>query len=359
MATIMMAGGGSGGHVVPLVAVARELASRGHQCIFVGTRNGFEAKLVPPAGFPLEFIEIGGLKRVGLTRTVRTLVQLPLSVRKVFRLLAEHRPSAVFSMGGYAAGPVVLAALAKRIPLIVMEPNAMPGITNRQIGRFVTRALLSFPEAARFFPRGKSEVTGLPVRAEFFAIPPKPREATAQRSDHRRKPGIAHAQSSRRRKLALLPRESNAGAIDPPDRLGSARSLASKFAEAGIDGEVVPFIDDDAFRIRASRPGGLSGRSRHGRGTGSGGKAVHSGSASHSRRSASAPQCRSVRQAGAARLVLDAQMDGGRFFEEVARLQPQPGVLKHMGEQARTFAHPGAARRAADVVEESIASLRH
>ena len=165
-----MAGGGTGGHVVPLLAVARELKARGHQCVFIGTRTGFEAKMVPAAGFPLDFIEIGGLKRVGAVRTIRTLVQLPLSVLKVLGMLNRHQPAAVFSLGGYAAGPVVLATLRKRLPLVVMEPNAMPGLTNRQIGRFVSRALLSFPEAARFFPKGKSEITGLPVRTEFFAI---------------------------------------------------------------------------------------------------------------------------------------------------------------------------------------------
>src|SRR5260370_28417815 len=174
MATIVMAGGGSGGHVVPLLAVARELRARGHHCIFIGTRAGFEAKLVPPAGFPLEYIQIGGLKRVGALRTVQTLGQLPLSVLRVRGMLKANSPSAVFSIGGYAAGPVVLAALWKRLPVVVMEPNAMPGLTNRQIGRFVWRALLNFPEAARFFPQRRSEITSLPVRSEFFAIPPKP-----------------------------------------------------------------------------------------------------------------------------------------------------------------------------------------
>src|SRR5581483_12366018 len=108
MATIVMAGGGTGGHVVPLLAVARELKQRGHEPVFIGTRTGFEAKLVPPSGFVLEFIEIGGLKRVGLIKTFRTLMQLPLSVRTVLSLFKKYSPAAVFSMGGYAAGPVVL-----------------------------------------------------------------------------------------------------------------------------------------------------------------------------------------------------------------------------------------------------------
>src|SRR6202049_4953855 len=176
MATIVMAGGGTGGHVVPLLAVARELKARGHQCVFIGTRTGFEAKMVPAAGFSLEFIEIGGLERVGARRRIRALSKIPLRGLTVIQMLNKHQPSAVFSLGGYAAGPVVLAALRKRLPLVVMEPNAMPGLTNRQVGRFVTRALLSFAEAARFFPAGKSEVTGLPVRSEFFGIAVKARE---------------------------------------------------------------------------------------------------------------------------------------------------------------------------------------
>src|SRR5271154_1984646 len=244
MATIMMAGGGTGGHVVPLLAVARELASRGHTCVFVGTRTGFEAKLVPAAGFPLEYIDIGGLKRVGLIRTVRTLSQLPISVGKVFRLLGERRPSAVFSMGGYAAGPVVLAALWERLPLVVMEPNAMPGVTNRKIGRFVTRALLSFQDAGRFFPPGKFEVTGLPVRPEFFAIAPKPREAAmtilitggsqGSRTLNQAAEGSWRYFRENRMPVRLI------------HQTGAAvyEAIAKRFADAGVDGRVVPFIDD-------------------------------------------------------------------------------------------------------------------
>src|ERR1700716_3311559 len=119
-----MAGGGTGGHVIPAVAVARELAQRGHQPVFVGTRNGFEGKLVPAAGFPIEWIEIGGLKRVGTRRTLRTIRPLPLGGRRVLQIVDRYRPSAIFSMGGYVAGPVVLAGWWRRLPIVVMEPNA-------------------------------------------------------------------------------------------------------------------------------------------------------------------------------------------------------------------------------------------
>ncbi len=354
MATIVMAGGGTGGHVVPLLAVAKELKARGHEIIFIGTRTGFEAKLVPAAGFPLEFIEIGGLKRVGLARTLRTLAQLPLSIRNVLRLFAQYRPSAIFSLGGYAAGPVVLAALCKRLPLIVMEPNAMPGLTNRQVGRFVNRALLSFPDASRFFPPGKSEVTGLPVRAEFFGIPPKPRDAkltvliTGGSQGSRTLNEAARGSWSYFREAKFPVRFIHQTGTAAHDK------LAAKFAESEMEGEVVPFIEDmpDAFR-RADLVVCRAGAGAVAELAAAGKPAIlvplPTAADEHQLRNAEA-----LEKAGAAVLVLDKDMDGGRFFEEVAKLQAQPELLRRMGERARTLAHPDAAIRAADVVESTI-----
>src|SRR5580698_704972 len=124
--TFVMAGGGTGGHVIPALAVARALRARGHAVRFIGTRRGMEAKLVPPENFPIEWIEIGGLKRVGLRQTLATLADLPSSIWQAARMLKNAHPAAVFSMGGYVAGPVLLAALWKNLPVVVMEPNAVP-----------------------------------------------------------------------------------------------------------------------------------------------------------------------------------------------------------------------------------------
>ena len=110
-----------------------------------------------------------------LRQTVATLGRLPIATVCSDRCVRDA--SAVFSMGGYVAGPPVLAAILRRVPVVVMEPNAVPGFTNRSISRLVARALVSFPETAAFFPRGRTEVTGLPVREEFFHIQPKPRGA--------------------------------------------------------------------------------------------------------------------------------------------------------------------------------------
>jgi UDP-N-acetylglucosamine--N-acetylmuramyl-(pentapeptide) pyrophosphoryl-undecaprenol N-acetylglucosamine transferase len=339
---------------MPLLAVARELTERGHQSVFIGTRTGFEAKLVPPAGFPLEFIEIGGLNRVGMLRKLRTLAQLPFSVRRSVQLLAKHQASAVFSLGGYAAGPVVMAALSRRLPLIVMEPNAMPGLTNRQIGRFVNRALLSFSDAARFFPPGKSEITGLPVRPEFFRIVPKPRDAWLTILV------TGGSQGSRTLNEAALGSWSYFREAHFPVRFihqtGTAAYLAlsQKLAESGIDGEVAPFIEDmpSAF-ARADLVICRAGAGAVAELAASGKPSIlvpfpHS-TDQHQLRNAEAFQ-----KAGASVLVLDRDMDGGRLFEEVEKLRSRPEMLQRMGERARTFAHPDAARRAAGVLETVI-----
>src|SRR5688500_15899387 len=118
----LMVGGGTGGHVNPALAVARELRDRGNQPCSARTRSGCEARLVPESGFPIEWIRIGGFNRVGILRRLETLAQLPFSIVKVHRMIGRKRPAAVFSMGGYVAGPVMLAAWLRRVPMILMEP---------------------------------------------------------------------------------------------------------------------------------------------------------------------------------------------------------------------------------------------
>lgn len=348
----MMAGGGTGGHVMPALAVARELRRRGHAAVFVGTRAGLEARLVPREGFSLEFIEIGRLKRVGALEVARTLLELPWRVVQAAGLVRRLRPAAVFSMGGFAAGPVALAACLLRLPLVVMEPNAMPGITNRRLGRCLTRALVSFPEAGRYFPEGRWEVTGLPVREEFFAIPPKPREAVLT--------VLLTGGSQGSRRLNEAARESwplFAGGPLPVrfiHQTGPAAypELAAAFAATGLEGELVPFLDDmpGAF-ARSDLVVCRSGAGAVAELAAAGKPAIlvpfPYAADDHQLRNAEA-----FAAAGAARLVLDREMTGRRLFEEVMSLASEPGRLERMGQAARKLARPGAARRAADILEE-------
>lgn len=347
-----MAGGGTGGHVIPALAVAEELRRHGDQVLFVGTRTGMEAKLVPAAGFPLEWIEIGGLKRVGLRQTLRTLVQLPLSVWHASSLMSRVRPHGVFSMGGFVAGPVMLAAWLRRIPIVVMEPNALPGFTNRWGARLVRRALLSFPEAARFFPTGRTELTGLPVRREFFQLPAKPPSQPLT--------VLITGGSRGSRTLNRAARESwpffreNGPPVRILHQTGTAEysEYATAFAASGMEGEIMPFIQD--------MPGAFARADllvcRAGAGAvaelGAAGKPAILVPFPFAADQHQLHNAQAMERAGAALLLRDAEMSGERLWEEVRKLAESPARIAAMGEAARQFGRPGAAQRAAEVLWE-------
>jgi len=348
----LFAGGGTGGHVIPALAVARELRQRGHSAFFVGTAHGLEAKLVPRENFPLELIEIGGLKRVGLRQTAATLFQLPISTIHAGRLLESHRVAAVFSMGGYVAGPPVIAALIRQVPVVVMEPNAVPGFTNRRIAMFASRALISFPETVRYFRYGRTEVTGLPVREEFFALPPKPRGEKFTVLITGGSQGSRTLNQAARQSWPLLRQAGLPVRMIHQSGPAACEELRAAFAESGMDGELVPFIPDmPAAFAQASLVVCRSGAGAVAELAAAGKPSILSpfpfAADQHQLRNAEA-----FARAGAARLVRDNEMNGQRLFETIAELAGEPAALERMGVAARGLAHPGAARRAAEVLEE-------
>jgi UDP-N-acetylglucosamine--N-acetylmuramyl-(pentapeptide) pyrophosphoryl-undecaprenol N-acetylglucosamine transferase len=344
-----MAGGGTGGHVIPALAVARELRSRGHLPVFIGTERGMEGKLVPAEGFELRKIQIGGLNRVGLRQKIVTLARLPLVTLGSIR---DVRPAAaVFSMGGYVAGPPVIAALLSRTPLVVMEPNAVPGFTNRAIGRWVARALVSFPEAGRYFRPGRTEVTGLPVREEFFRIQPKPKGAVLNVLITGGSQGSRTLNQAARQSWPLFRGAGFPVRIVHQTGASGFEDIRDAFAHTGLDGEVTRFITDMPAAFAAADLVVC----RSGAGTVS--ELAAAGRASvlvpfpfaaddHQTRNAEA-----MERGGAARLVRDAEMNGEQLYAIVRDLA-DGGALERMGEAARRFAKPGAAARAADILEE-------
>ncbi|HEX7772992.1 MAG TPA: UDP-N-acetylglucosamine--N-acetylmuramyl-(pentapeptide) pyrophosphoryl-undecaprenol N-acetylglucosamine transferase, partial [Pyrinomonadaceae bacterium] len=174
---VMIAAGGTGGHIYPGIAVAQEIMRRdaSSSVRFVGTARGLETRLVPQAGFELSLIESAGLKNVSLGARMKGVALLPKSFISARKLMRQFQPDVVVGAGGYVSGPVVLTAALTKRPTLVMESNALPGWTNRVLARFVDRAAVSFEQALPYF-RGKAKVTGNPVRREFFEIPPKRRE---------------------------------------------------------------------------------------------------------------------------------------------------------------------------------------
>jgi len=351
--TFLMAGGGTGGHVIPAVAVAHELSKRGHRAVFVGTRRGFEARLVPAAGFPIEWIEIGGLMSVGFRRTLRTFAQLPAACLRAGRYLRQHRAAAVFSMGGYVAGPVMLAAWLRSVPMILMEPNAMPGLTNRRMGRFVRRALLGFEDTARWFPPGKTVLTGLPVRAGFYEVPPKPPGHTLTVLITGGSRGSRTLNNARGQLLPLV--KSSGFPLKVMHQCGNEayEGLKREFEVSGAPGSLSAFIDDmpRAF-AQADLVVGRSGASAVAELAAAGKPSIlvpfPYASEQHQLRNAQA-----MERAGAARVIPDREMTGERLFAELKELFDSPGLLERMGQAARGLSHPDAAVRAADILEEA------
>lgn len=180
---LMIAGGGTGGHIYPAIAIAREFVARdaANSVVFVGTERGLEKQIVPKAGFPLEFIQVGGLKGKGGLDLVRNLFKVPLAFLQAWKLVGKHRPNVVLGVGGYSSGPVLLAAWLRRVPTLIQEQNAFPGLTNRLVAKFVTAVAVAFADAAPRLKRKDAVVTGNPIRNEFFEAKRQPQTANRQR----------------------------------------------------------------------------------------------------------------------------------------------------------------------------------
>jgi UDP-N-acetylglucosamine--N-acetylmuramyl-(pentapeptide) pyrophosphoryl-undecaprenol N-acetylglucosamine transferase len=354
--TFVLAGGGTGGHVIPAIAVAREVCRMGHEVLFVGTERGVESRLVPAAGFRFEKIRVGGIKNLGVaTRLVSVWRLLSETARQVGRF-GERKPSGVFSMGGYVAGPPVLAALLRGTPVVVMEPNAVPGFTNRHIARWVKRALISFEETARFFPAGRTELTGLPVREEFFGLPARNDEDMFTVLITGGSQGSRTLNEAARQSWPLFREAGFPLKLIHQTGAPMCEKLAAEFHQTGLEGEVTAFIGD--------MPGAFASADlvvcRSGAGAVS--ELAAAGKPSvlipfpfaadqHQLKNAQA-----LERAGAARVSLDRDWTGQKFFEIVREMEKDRVRLKGMGNRARELARPGAAKRAAEILIQTALS---
>src|SRR5215470_14318247 len=169
---VLIAGGGTGGHVIPALAIARELKARYNaEVLFVGTDRGMENRLVPPAGFGLMKIKVGALKNVGMLTRLRTMLGLPGAIVAARKIIKVFSPDVVVGVGGYASGPAMAAAIMMRIPTLAFEPNVVPGFANKIVGRRVTAAAVHFEQTQKYFHN--AQVVGVPVRADFFKTVPR------------------------------------------------------------------------------------------------------------------------------------------------------------------------------------------
>lgn len=350
--SFVLTGGGTGGHVFPALAVARVLAERGHRLLFIGTREGIESRLIPEAGYEMDFIRSGGLNRVGLRKQIQSAMRLPVGIAAAGGVLGRFQPNAIFSTGGFVAGPVMIAAALRRVPLIVMEPNMVPGFANRQVARYIYRALLGFESTRACFPPGRSEVTGLPVRPEFFAVNRKAGGVfTVLITGGSR--GARTLNRASRESWPLFRGSGTEVRIVHQTGIAEHAVLAKQFVDSGLDGEVVPFISNMACAfaqadIVVARAGAGSVNEIAAAGMPSILVPLPFAADDHQRKNA-----QTLVDAGAARMILDGEMNGERLFREVEALRENPAELDVMRDRVRQFARRGAAERAADVMEEA------
>jgi UDP-N-acetylglucosamine--N-acetylmuramyl-(pentapeptide) pyrophosphoryl-undecaprenol N-acetylglucosamine transferase len=348
----ILAGGGTGGHVIPALAIANELKKKyGAEVLFIGTARGIENRLVPAAGYPLQLVRVGALKNVSLMTRVKTAFDLPRAVWDASRMLNEFAPDVVIGVGGYASGPAMLAAVVKHIPTLAFEPNVVPGFANRMVARFVSGAAVHFEETAKYFRH--AEVTGVPVREAFFDIPvltDKKRGGPPTVLVFGGSQGAHAINEAMIRCLPELQRQApgihiihQTGERDYNDALAAYLGL-------GESAEVFRFIEDmPAAFARADLVVCRSGASTVAEITAAGKPAIFvpfpRAADDHQRVNAEA-----LAREGAAVVVEESKLEGVWLAETIAALLGDSRRLALMSEAARGLAHPNAARDIAAMV---------
>jgi UDP-N-acetylglucosamine--N-acetylmuramyl-(pentapeptide) pyrophosphoryl-undecaprenol N-acetylglucosamine transferase len=339
---VIIAGGGTGGHVIPALAIARELRD-GHEAevIFVGTARGIETRLVPAAGFDLELVQVGQLNRVGLETRIKTVIDLPRAVFQSVKLIQRFRPDVMIGVGGYASGPAMLAGAILNVPLVAFEPNLIPGFANRVMAPLVRAAAVQFEGTCRYFRN--CHVTGVPVRSEFFRVAPRPPNAPPTLLVFGGSQG-AHAINGA--VLEALPRlASLLPEIHIIHQTGEKDFADAQMAysKASVSAEVSPFIDDmpGAF-ARADLLVCRSGASTVAEVALAGRPAIFiplpTAADDHQRHNAAA-----LAEANAARLLPQSELTSERLAQEIASLLANRPLLAQMSQAARKMTHPDAA----------------
>ncbi|MGH9531368.1 MAG: undecaprenyldiphospho-muramoylpentapeptide beta-N-acetylglucosaminyltransferase [Terriglobales bacterium] len=350
----ILAGGGTGGHVIPALAIARELQEAHHaEVLFIGTSRGIETRLVPAAGYKLELVEVGALKNVGMVTRLSTLIALPRAVVRASKVLKNFGADVVIGVGGYASGPAMLAAVLGRIPTLAFESNVIPGFANRIVASYVRAAAVHFKETARYFPN--AVVTGVPVRKEFFNLPP--REAGSP-------PtvlvfgGSQGARALNRTITAALPLlKSAVPGLRIVHQAGprDLEEVQAAYGEAGWDtdaAQVSAFIDrmPDAFAA-ADLLLCRAGASTVAEVTAAGKPAIFvpfpRAADDHQLRNAQA-----LERAGAGQIIPEAELTPEKLAVAVAALLKDRSRLAEMSTAARKLAHPDAAQRIAAIAVE-------
>jgi len=349
---VIIAAGGTGGHIYPGIAVAKEILKRdaASEILFVGTSRGLENKIVPENGFRLSLINSAGLKNVGLMGKLKGLFILPKSFLEARTIIKSFKPDVVVGAGGYVSGPVLLMASLVRVPTLVMDSNALPGFTNRRLAPFITKAALTFEEALPYFGK-KGIVTGNPVRKEFFDIQPK------QRGEKINLLIFGGSQGARMINNAMVEalKDLSHDKLNVTHQTGEGdyetiRELYNR-AGWGDTANVKPYISNMVDEFAKSdliicRAGATSCAE-----IAAGGKAallipLPTAADDHQRKNAEA-----LERAGAARMILQKDLSGEKLAKEITDLINAPDRISAMENAAKKMAKADAAEITVNLIE--------
>ncbi len=350
---MIVAGGGTGGHLFPGLAVAEVAAAEGAAVLFVGSDFGIEARVIPRTSFGFVGLPIRGLRGHGWRGALGLAWRLPLSLARAFRALGRFRPDIVVGVGGYGSAAVILAAWLRRVPCVLLEQNAHPGMTNRRLARLAHRVCTTFDEAAGFFPRGRATRTGNPVRV-LTAAPAAPRQGFTvlifggSQGAHRLNVAATEAAAALAQQIPGLRVIHQTGAADAP-------WVERCYREIGLTARVAAFIDDmggaygeaDLVLCRA-------GATTVAEITALGKPAIlvpyPFAADDHQRANAEV-----LVRHGAAEVILDRDLNGDRLAERVVALARDSDRRQAMAAAARSLAMPDAATRVLAVCREVLA----
>jgi UDP-N-acetylglucosamine--N-acetylmuramyl-(pentapeptide) pyrophosphoryl-undecaprenol N-acetylglucosamine transferase len=353
---VVIAGGGTGGHLYPGLAVARELLARrsGARVSFVGTSRGLEARVVPREGFALDVIRSVGLKGMSIASRLRGVLTLPLSLLDAWRILSARRPHLVIGVGGYSSGPVVLVAALRGIPTMVLEQNAVPGLTNRLLAPMVRAAAVTHESTLVYFG-AKGFVSGNPVRREFL----QPTEGAGGEDHERVTSGVqilvvGGSQGSHAVNLAMMAAARELAAsgarLHVTHQTGERDEeiVRTAYREAGITADVAPFLDDMDTRLRhADLVVCRSGATTLAEVTATGRAAIliplPTATDDHQRKNAEA-----LAAAGAAEVLPQQEATGPELGRRILALAADPAARRRMALAARGVARPNAAKTIVD-----------
>jgi UDP-N-acetylglucosamine--N-acetylmuramyl-(pentapeptide) pyrophosphoryl-undecaprenol N-acetylglucosamine transferase len=353
---LLVAGGGTGGHVFPALAVTKEWLRRAAEgqertAVFVGTERGLETKLVPQAGIRLEKIRSAGLKGMGGMKLARHIAMLGPAIWDSAGILRRDRYDVAFGMGGYAAGPVLLLAALKGIPVVIFEPNAAPGFTNRVLARFATRIATGYDETARTWG-AKAVATGCPVREEFRYVPPRRPEAPFRILITGGSQGARPINRAVADALQFLaPRQSE---LDIVHQTGERQfeEVRAAYIQYGVNAQVQPFLTDMPSRFAWSDLViGRAGQTTIAEIALVGRAALFipfaGATDNHQWRNAKA-----LEDAGAARVLAENDLSGERLADEIWKLLARPDKLASLAKNIRKFARPSAAQDIVNLIEQ-------